>query len=105
MREFIFLNFLDRFIGSDQVLSWGAEQHLHPVALLICCEIGEHIPDLNQKLEMPFMNLVALDLQGQNAYGISWNLGEQRVIPLDFYGAFNSQAWFVFERDSQALSL
>lgn len=102
-REIILLNFPDRFIGSEQVLSWGKKQHFHPIAPLMCFDVADMHPNLYSELGMPFMALIVLDPAAQKAYGIEWRLEVHKVIFPSFYSTFGSDAWFAFERDNRAL--
>ncbi|MBI4224883.1 MAG: hypothetical protein HY617_00985 [Candidatus Sungbacteria bacterium] len=97
-REFIFLNFPDRYSGSASVLAWSREHQLRPIGPVACFEIGECAPELYRDLGMDFMAIVSLDPEARKAYGVSWKLSERTVILPDFDGAFSTDAWFVFQR-------
>lgn len=102
-REIILVNFGKPIPSGQYALDWAKPFGLRPENPRGVFAIGEHMPQLNIQLGMPYMAVVSLDVcsfEGGRRVPVAWWRDSRRGAYLYWFGSdWDGNDWFAFVRE------
>lgn len=102
-REIILVNFGKTIPNGQYALDWALPFGLRPADARSVFAVGEHKPQLNTELGIPYMTVVSLEdcsFGGDRRVPSVWWCGSERGAPLGWFAYdWSDYCWFAFVRE------